>query len=76
MEEYAQTLIDLLLNYAPKVVMAIVILLVGLFIIKIIIKSSVKIMEKRGVDITLQKFLGNLGGWVLKILLIIAVISQ
>ena len=76
MEEFAQTLIDLLLNYAPKVVMAIVILLVGLFIIKIIIKSSVKIMEKRGVDITLQKFLGNLGGWVLKILLIIAVISQ
>ncbi len=76
MEEYAQTLIDLLLNYAPKVVMAIVILLVGLFIIKITIKSSVKIMEKRGVDITLQKFLGNLGGWVLKILLIIAVISQ
>ena len=76
MEEYTQTLIDLLLNYSPKVVMAIVILLVGLFIIKIIIKSSVKIMAKRGVDITLQKFLGNLGGWVLKILLIIAVISQ
>ena len=34
-----------------------------------------KLMNKRGVDITLQKFLGNLVGWVLKILLFITVVS-
>jgi small conductance mechanosensitive channel len=44
--------------------------------IKIIIKSAKKIMAKGGIDITLQKFLGNLGGWVLKILLFIVVISM
>ena len=33
-------------------------------------------MQKRGVDITLQKFLGNLISWSLKILLFITVISQ
>ena len=33
-------------------------------------------MQKRGVDITLQKFLGNLIGWILKVLLFITVISQ
>jgi small conductance mechanosensitive channel len=33
-------------------------------------------MQKRGVDITLQKFLGNLLGWILKVLLFITVISQ
>ena len=33
-------------------------------------------MDKRGVDITLQKFLLNLGSWILKILLFITVISQ
>jgi small conductance mechanosensitive channel len=33
-------------------------------------------MGKRGVDITLQKFLLNLGSWILKILLFITVISQ
>jgi small conductance mechanosensitive channel len=33
-------------------------------------------MLKRGVDDTLQKFLGNLFGWTLKILVIITAISQ
>ena len=33
-------------------------------------------MEKRGVDETLQKFLGDLLGWVLKILVFITAISQ
>ena len=33
-------------------------------------------MAKSGIDTTLQKFLGNLIGWALKILLIIAVISK
>lgn len=33
-------------------------------------------MVKRGIDTTLQKFLGNLLGWVLKILLFIVVISK
>ena len=76
MEKHLQTAQDLLINYAPKVVMALAILLIGLFVIKIVINSSTKIMAKRGVDITLQKFLANLGGWALKILLIIAVISK
>jgi small conductance mechanosensitive channel len=34
------------------------------------------VMVKRGIDTTLQKFLGNLLGWVLKILLFIVVISK
>lgn len=76
MEEYIEALKGLLLEYTPSVITAIIILIVGLFIIGIVIKSSKKIMANRGVDVTLQKFLGNLGGWILKILLFITVISQ
>lgn len=76
MEEYIEILKDFLLVYAPNVIIAFIILLVGLFLIKIVIKSAKKLMEKRGVDITLQKFLADLGGWALKILLFIIVISK
>jgi small conductance mechanosensitive channel len=76
MNEYIESSQDILFLYAPKVITALLILFVGLFIIKFMIKSSRKVMDKRGVDITLQKFLGNLIGWILKILLFITVISQ
>lgn len=76
MEEFLETSQDLLFLYAPKVITALLILFIGLYAIKIIIKSSRKLMQKRGVDITLQKFLGNLIGWILKVLLFITVISQ
>lgn len=76
MEKYIETSKEILFLYAPKVISALVILIVGLYMIKIIIKSAKKIMAKGGLDLTLQKFLGNLGGWVLKILLFIVVISM
>tara|TARA_R110002124_G_scaffold174313_1_gene341953 strand:- start:449 stop:1255 length:807 start_codon:yes stop_codon:yes gene_type:complete len=76
MEEFLETSQDLLFLYAPKVITALLILFIGLYAIKIIIKSSRKLMQKRGVDITLQRFLGNLIGWILKVLLFITVISQ
>ncbi|WP_339662014.1 mechanosensitive ion channel domain-containing protein [uncultured Polaribacter sp.] len=76
MEKYIEQFKSILFLYAPKVISALVILIVGLYLIKIIIKSAKKIMAKGGLDITLQKFLGNLGGWVLKILLFIVVISM
>ena len=76
MDNYIEEIKSLLLEYAPSVVTAILILVVGLFIIKVIVNSSRKIMQKRSVDITLQKFLLNLGSWILKILLFITVISQ
>ncbi|MFY9243385.1 MAG: mechanosensitive ion channel domain-containing protein [Polaribacter sp.] len=76
MEDYIETGKDILFLYAPKAITALIILLLGLYIIKLIVKSSRKLMQKRNVDITLQKFLGNLVGWLLKILLFITVISQ
>lgn len=76
MEKYYIEAKALLLDYAPKIVTALAILLIGLFVINLLVKMSRKVMKKAGVDITLQKFLGNLLGWALKILLIVTVISQ
>lgn len=76
MENYFEDFKNILIEYSPRVITALVLLIVGLFIINIIINTSKKIMMKREVDVTLQKFLLNLGKWILKILLFITVISQ
>ncbi|WP_088324281.1 mechanosensitive ion channel family protein [Polaribacter tangerinus] len=76
MEEYLTKFESLIVQYAPKVVMALVMLIIGLIVIKIIINTTQKILRKRNVDVTLQKFLGNLLGWILRILLFISVIAK
>jgi small conductance mechanosensitive channel len=66
----------IIVDYGVKVIAALAILIIGLFVIKMIVRISRKIMRKRGVDDTLQKFLGDLLGWTLKILLFVIVASQ
>ena len=73
---YYQEIIRYVISYAPKFITAIIILLIGLWLIKLIIRFNKKLMLKKGVDETLQKFLTNLLGWVLKIVLFITVIAQ
>ena len=76
MEKYLDALKNLLIQYSPKILTALVILIIGLFIISLIIKMTKKVMRKRGVDETLQKFLANLLGWTLKILLFVSVVAK
>ncbi len=76
METYIEKIKNLIVEYSPKVLMALVLLIIGLIFIGFIVKASKKIMQKRGVDPTLQNFLGNLIGWILKAVLFVSVISQ
>lgn len=76
MEKYLTTIKDLLFEYSPKVLYALAILIAGLYIIKFILRLTNKLLASRRVDKTLQAFLGNLLGWGLKGMLLIAVISQ
>ncbi|WP_299005512.1 mechanosensitive ion channel domain-containing protein [uncultured Tenacibaculum sp.] len=76
MEKYLEKFQDLIITYAPKAIMAIIIYIVGSYIIGLLLRATKKIMTKRDVDITLQKFLVNLLHWTLKILLIITVIAK
>ena len=76
MEKYLEKGEALLMEYGPNIIIALLILFIGLFVIKITIKLTKKVMIKANVDATLQKFLGDLFGWALKILLIVTVIGQ
>lgn len=70
--KYGQQLID----YFPDIIGALIILVVGWWLIKIIIKLAKKVFKARELDASLQKFLVDLIGAILKIILFITVVSQ
>ncbi|WP_291864409.1 mechanosensitive ion channel domain-containing protein [Maribacter sp.] len=66
---------DFIMDYGPKVIGAILIYIIGSWVIGKIVKLAGKAMSKKDYDESLQKFLLNLISWALKIFLIITVIS-
>lgn len=70
--EYAEKFID----YLPTLLGAIVLLLVGLWVIKLIVGYLRKLFEKKDYDPTLEKFTLSASSWGLKILLFVLVITQ
>jgi small conductance mechanosensitive channel len=76
MEEKLSLFKDQLFEYAPKLIGAIIVLIIGLWIIGIISKMVRKLMDKRDVDPTLKPFIKSLVSATLKILLLISVISM
>ena len=74
--EYLEKLWQLVLEYSPMIITALVILIVGLFLIRLVTRTTKKVMRKRGLDETLQNFLSNFLGWALKILLFVTVIAK
>ena len=73
---YGDKAIELVTSYAPKVLMAIVTLIIGLFIIKLLTNGLNKLFARQNYDITLQGFLVSLVGMIFKVLLGITVISM
>lgn len=67
---------ELGLEYAPKLALAIVTLLIGLLVIRGLGKILRASMEKSKVDPTLIPFISSLTTWILKILLFISVASM
>lgn len=65
-----------IVDYGLKIIGAIVIWIIGSWIIKKLNKGVAKVMTKKNYDESLQKFLLNLIGWILKILLFLAILSQ
>jgi len=67
---------ELGIEYAPKLALAILTLLIGLWVIKGITKLVYVSMERSKVDKTLIPFICSLTSWTLKILLFISVASM
>ncbi len=72
---YLDKLVELLIAWGPKVVLAIVLLVVGIIIINRLVKVMRRLMTKRNVDPTLIPFLANLVSILLKAMLIISVVD-
>src|SRR6056297_1346626 len=68
--------IELAKEFGPKLITALLIYIVGMWVVKKIIGGTRKVMSKSKYDESLQKFLLNLFSWALKVFLIIIVISR
>ena len=76
LQGYLNQAISMAIEYAPKVLLAIVTLLIGLWIIKRITKFADKQMDKRGMDVSLRKFLMSIISIALKVMLLFSVAGQ
>lgn len=72
-EGYLEGTQDLIIKYGASVVLAIITLIIGLWIIKRIVKVIGKGMDKNEVDPSLRPFLLSIIGTLLKVMLIISV---
>jgi small conductance mechanosensitive channel len=73
LDHYIDKIIDLLAEYTPRVVSALLILIIGMWVIKRIAVLSQKAFEKRDLDVSLRTFLKSLISIGLKVVLIITV---
>ena len=71
-----QNYIDLALTYGPKILMAVVILFVGLWLIKKITFTIEKGMEKSGIDTDLRPFLVSVLNALMKIFLFLGIANM
>ncbi|MFC1769238.1 mechanosensitive ion channel family protein [Nanoarchaeota archaeon] len=75
-EEISELAMENATAYAPKLIGALLTLIIGWIIIKIIVKVIDGRMEKKSIDESLRHFLANLTKVILIILLLISVISM
>lgn len=73
---YWDQLHTVLAEFLPGVIGAVIILVVGLWAVKLIVKLTKKILEKREVDKSVSTFLASLIKWGLTVLIFIMVISK
>lgn len=66
---------EYIITYGGKVLLALIILVIGLWVIKSVGKGFERVMKLKNVDATLQPFLKSLATITLKALLIVSVIS-
>ena len=73
MSEYMDMAIEMTMSYGPRLILAIIVLIVGLWIVNRVVALMGKGMEKSNTEPTLARFLGNLVSIGLKALVLISV---
>lgn len=75
-QAYVDKAVEMIMLYAPKVLLAVITLIIGFWIIKLVVKGMNKALDRSKVEESLSKFLGSLLSVILKILLLISVASM
>ncbi len=75
-ENLSQKIYDIIMIYGPKLIGAIITLLIGLWAIKIFMKALRKYFDKREIEPSLKGFLNSMIGMLLKTMLFISAIGM
>ena len=73
---YTDKAIDLAMSYGPKLLLAIITLLVGLWLIRMLVRGFDRAMDTAKLEPTLQRFLVNLTSVALKAVLLVSVVQM
>ena len=73
---WTQRGMDLFVDYAPKVLMALIVLWVGSLLIRMLASLLNKVLDRRGVEPTLKRFLHSLVTISLRVLLFVTAIQM
>jgi len=76
LSKYSDRAIELLMDYGPRLLLAIITLIVGLWLIGRLVKFTKRLMDKRDFDNSLKSFLSSIISVLLKVLLVISVMSM
>ncbi|MBD3582400.1 mechanosensitive ion channel family protein [Flavobacterium selenitireducens] len=74
--DYAHQLVTWIIEYTPRLISALIILFIGLWVVRLLNRLIKRIMIKRELDPTLSKFLADILLWAMRILLGVTVISR
>lgn len=74
--KFSDYALNLLLEYGPQLLLALVTLIIGLWVITLVLKAFVHIAEKQSIDANLYHFVRSFIGVLLKTLLIISVMGM
>ncbi|MCB0734699.1 MAG: mechanosensitive ion channel [Flavobacteriales bacterium] len=66
---------EIILEFGPKLISAILVLIVGLWVVKLLVKGFNRLMEKSSLDDSLKPFLRSLVRTILRILLVLTALS-
>jgi small conductance mechanosensitive channel len=75
-EKILEKITNMAVEYEPKLLGAILVLIIGSWVIKAIMKSFTKVLDKRNVDPSLKPFLLSLFAVLLRAMLIISVLGM
>jgi small conductance mechanosensitive channel len=76
LDQYSDEIMNFIMTYGPKLVGAFITLIIGLWVIKMIMKTVKKGFQKRQIDESLTPFLVSIISMLLKTVLVISVLSM